>query len=124
MKRRFIVEIGMGIDQHGQNPTNAARKAVRDAITRNHLVGLAEVADLAHPSQMIVDVVVGVPYPEKVDKAAVLEILPYGSKSITVVEGGLIASGGRVLAELGDTSGDILIANAAVTVSVDVAGKD
>ena len=36
----------MGIDQHGQDPTNAARKAVEDAISRSCLCGLVEVARL------------------------------------------------------------------------------
>ncbi len=44
--KKFIVEMGMGIDQHGQDPTNAARKAVKDAISRSCLCGLVEVARL------------------------------------------------------------------------------
>ena len=30
--KKFIVEIGMGIGQHGQDPTNAAPRAVRVAL--------------------------------------------------------------------------------------------
>jgi adenylate kinase len=40
---RFIVEIGMGVDFHGQDVTKAAVKAAKDAISRSCLVGLNEV---------------------------------------------------------------------------------
>jgi uncharacterized protein (TIGR02058 family) len=30
--KRFIIEVGMGADQHGQDNTRAAEKAVQDAI--------------------------------------------------------------------------------------------
>jgi len=119
VRKRLLIEMGMGIDQHGQDPTNAARKAVKDAISRNYLTGLSEIAGLKHPSEMYVDVLIGVPFPHKVDPEAVLEALPYGHKTITVVEGGLLVQGGRVLPELGDASGEIIIANAAVTVSIE-----
>jgi len=33
--KRFVIEMGMGIDQHGQDPTVAAARAVRDAIAHN-----------------------------------------------------------------------------------------
>ncbi len=31
-RKRLIIEMGMGIDQHGQEPTVAAARAVRNAI--------------------------------------------------------------------------------------------
>ncbi len=117
-RRRFITEIGMGIDQHGQDVTHAARKAVLDAISRNYLVGLREVVPLASPNDMLVDVLVGVPFPELVDEDNVLSALPYGKKTITVVKGGLVADGGVPLPDKGDKNGEIFIAVAAVTVSV------
>jgi uncharacterized protein (TIGR02058 family) len=117
-KRRFITEIGMGVDQHGQDVTHAARKAVLDAISRNYLIGLREVAPLASPNEMLVDVLVGAPFPELVDENAVLSALPYGKKTIRIVKGGLVADGGLPLADKGDKNGEIMIALAAVTVSV------
>ncbi len=50
--KEFIVEMGMGIDQHGQDPTSAAPKAVKDAISRSCLCGLVEVARLDNVDQM------------------------------------------------------------------------
>jgi uncharacterized protein (TIGR02058 family) len=53
-RKRFIIEMGMGIDQHGQDPTVAAARAVRNAIAHNALLGIWEVAGLSHPNEMIV----------------------------------------------------------------------
>jgi uncharacterized protein (TIGR02058 family) len=54
--KRFIIEMGMGIDQHGQDPTVAASRAVRNAISNNALLGIWDVAGLSHPNEMIVQV--------------------------------------------------------------------
>lgn len=118
-RKKFIMEVGMGMDQHGQDPTNAARKAVKDAVSRSCLAGLLEIARLEDVNQMIVDVRVACPQPERVDPAAVLAALPFGRKELEVVEGGLIA---RAIyqPELGDTSDEAYVAVAAVTVWVDM----
>jgi uncharacterized protein (TIGR02058 family) len=42
-----------------------------------------------HVDSMQVEITIGVPHPERVDKAAVLAILPHGTGTVTVVEGGL-----------------------------------
>ena len=47
--KRFIIEMGMGVDQHGQEPTVAAARAVRNAIAHNALLGIMEVAGLKDP---------------------------------------------------------------------------
>jgi uncharacterized protein (TIGR02058 family) len=120
--RKFIVEMGMGIDQHGQDPTNAACKAVKDAISRSCLCGLVEVArldDVDQIDQMIVKVLIACPQPERVDKEQVLRAIPFGQKQIEVTEGGMIAPT-IYQPELGDTSDEAFIANAAVTVFVDM----
>src|SRR5512146_122083 len=98
--KRFIVEIGMGIDLHGQDATKAAQRAVRNAVEHNSLPGLREVGGITEPNQMIVDVLIAVPVaPEQVNTDAVLEMLPYGKKSIRVVSGGMLVSGGSVIKE-------------------------
>jgi uncharacterized protein (TIGR02058 family) len=117
--RKFIVEMGMGIDQHGQDPTNAARKAVRDAISRSCLCGLVDIARLHDIDQMIVDILVACPHPDRVDPQGVLQAVPFGEKRITVVEGGMIAPT-MYQPELGDTTDEAFVANAAVTVYVDM----
>lgn len=117
-RKRFIIEMGMGIDQHGQEPTIAAARAVRNAIAHNALPGIWEVAGLDNPDQMIVEVQVAVPYPEQVREADVLAVLPFGRKSLTVEAGGMVVQG-RAIAALDDKNDEMLIAVAAVTVWVE-----
>lgn len=115
--KRFIIEMGMGIDQHGQDPTVAAARAVRNAIAHNALPGIWEVAGLSHPDEMLVEVQVGVPYPEQVRQAEVLAVLPFGQKRLIVESGGMVVQG-RAIPELDDKNDEMLIAVAAVTVWV------
>ena len=122
MDNRFLVELGSGIDQHGHDNdcTNAAIKAVKNAISNNCLTGLSEICGLREPKDLLrmkVHVKIGVPYPERLDKKKVLKTIPFGKKSIEVVKGGLVAKG-IMIKELGDTSDQIIVSNAAVTVSI------
>ena len=111
-KKRMVLEIGMGTDIRGSDPTKAACRALRDALWHN---SLSIVAALGQPREaMIVDVHIGVPRPELVDKAQVLAVLPYGKGSVTVVEGGL-----EIRNDAGTDS--TLIANACAIVSLDTA---
>jgi uncharacterized protein (TIGR02058 family) len=122
VESRFINQIGAGIDQHGHNNdcTNAAIKAIKNAISNNCLCGLSEICNLREPkdlTRMMVHVKIGAPYPDTIDEKKVLKAIPFGEKSIEVVKGGLITEGIMIKA-LGDTSNQILVCNAAVTVSV------
>lgn len=116
-QKRLIIEMGMGVDQHGQDPTIAASRAVRNAIAHNALPGVWEVAGLDNPNQMIVEVKVAVPYPEQVREAEVLAVLPFGQKTLTVTDGGMIVAG-RAIPSLQDKNDEMLIAVAAVTVII------
>ncbi|WGV28777.1 Lin0512 family protein [Halotia branconii] len=117
-RKRLIIEMGMGIDQHGQEPTVAAARAVRNAIAHNALLGVWEVAGLSNPDEMIVEVKIAVPYPEQVREAEVLAVLPFGKKSLSVEFGGMVVQG-RAIASLNDKNDEMLIAIAAVTVLVE-----
>jgi len=107
---RCITEMGMGVDVHGKDATKAAKRAVSDAIRHSSLGFFRMLGKTAN--DMFVDVTIGVPNPEAVDTAAVAKELPYGTKTVTAVKGGL-----EIPAEQGTDS--ILIANAAVIVSFD-----
>ncbi|MEL7035214.1 MAG: Lin0512 family protein [Cyanobacteria bacterium J06592_8] len=121
-RKRLIIEMAMGIDQHGQDPTVAAARAVRNAIAHNALPGVWEVAGLSHPNEMIVEVQVAVPYPEQVRSDEVLAVLPFGQKSLKLEPGGMVVQG-RAIAELEDKNDEMLIAVAAVTVSVEISDQ-
>ena len=117
--KRFVLEMGMGIDQHGQDPTKAARRGARDAVSRSCLAGLLEIARLGDVDDMIVDLLIACPYPEQVDTQQVLQALPFGQKRVEVVEGGMVARG-ICQPELGDHTDEAYVANAAITVLVDM----
>ncbi|MEM6837738.1 MAG: Lin0512 family protein [Cyanobacteria bacterium P01_C01_bin.120] len=116
-QKRLVIEMGMGVDQHGQDPTVAAARAVRNAIAHNALPGVWEVAGLDHPDQMMVDVQVAVPFPELVRQGEVLAVLPFGQKTLTLENGGMVVTG-KAIAELHDKNDDMYVAIAAVTVSI------
>ena len=107
---RCITEMGMGVDVHGRDATKAARRAVSDAIRHSSLGFFRMVGKT--PDDMFVDVTIAVPDPAAVDTKAVAAELPYGTVTVTAVAGGLEipGEGGR---------DPILIANAAVIVSLD-----
>jgi uncharacterized protein (TIGR02058 family) len=118
-RKCFIIEMGMGIDQHGQEPTVAAARAVRNAIANNALLGIWEVAGLDNPNQMIIEVQIAVPYPEQVREEEVLAVLPFGQKTLKLETGGMVVQG-KAIPVLNDKNDEMLIAVAAVTVYVDI----
>ena len=86
-EQRFIIEMGMGNDQYGEDYTKAAARAIEDAI-RHSAIPMLEATDLSH-DQMRVQVTVGVAQPEAVDCDALVERLPRGRAEVRAVAGGL-----------------------------------
>ena len=110
MMKRVAVEIGMGTDIRGADYTKAAVRALRDALWHN---SLNVAAALGKPvDSMVVDVLIGVPKPEMVDKAEVLKVLPHGTGTVKVVQGGL-----EIPNDAG--TGSTVIASAAALVRLD-----
>ena len=110
-KQRMVLEIGMGTDIRGADPTKAACRALRDALWHSSLSIAAALGQT--PEAMIVDVHIGVPRPQMVDKTQVLAVLPYGKGTVTVVEGGLEIRNDA-------DSDSTLIANTCAIVSLDI----
>ena len=109
--KRMVLQIGMGTDIRGTDYTKAAVRALRDALWHNSL----SVADAAGQpvDAMRVEVKIGVPKPDLVDKDAVLAVLPHGTGTVDVVEGGL-----EIPNDAG--TGSTVIASAAAVVRLDV----
>jgi uncharacterized protein (TIGR02058 family) len=109
--KRMVLQIGMGTDIRGADYTKAAVRALRDALWHNSL-SIADAVGLPVDA-MQVDVTIGVPRPDRVDKEAVLAVLPHGSGTVRVVEGGL---------EIPNDAGTntTVMANAAVVVRLDI----
>ena len=111
-RTRLIVELGTGIDIHGQDYTLSATRAVDDAVHRSGLLYLADARKEGRtPTKLYIDVTIASPKPEAVDTEAVLQPLVFGEKSVKVVAGGM---------EVEDTAPDrIVISNAAILVTME-----
>jgi uncharacterized protein (TIGR02058 family) len=116
--KRFIVEIGSGIDLHGENATKAACRAVRDAVSRSCLCGLLEIVKLQKLDDVRVEILVASPKHQEVDLEQVMAEVPIGRKTARAVEGGMTAQG-LCVAQFASKCDQILVANAAITVYVD-----
>jgi uncharacterized protein (TIGR02058 family) len=85
--QRFIIEMGMGNDQYGQDYTKAAGRAIEDAI-RHSAIPMFGAIGVSH-DEMEVRVTIGVQEPDKVDCTALAAKLPRGRAIVKAVQGGL-----------------------------------
>jgi uncharacterized protein (TIGR02058 family) len=118
-KKRFVLEFGMGIDLHGEDATQAACRAVKDAVSRSCLCGLLEIHNIEDLSEPEVEILVACPNPESVDLELVKQEIPIGQKTARAVLGGL-ATDGLCVPQFGPDCSQVFMANAAVTVWLDV----
>ena len=110
-KTRVLVEFGMGTSLRRADYTEAALRAIRDALWHNS-INMAELFGFPKEA-MIIDVEIGVQQPEQVEIDKLTSIFPYGTPNITVTKGGLdIDKPGN--------AGRTVIANAALAVSFDM----
>jgi uncharacterized protein (TIGR02058 family) len=109
--KRMVLQLGMGTDIRGADYTKAAVRALRDALWHNSL-SVANALGL-DVDAMQIEVTIGVPRPDLVDREQVLAVLPHGSDTVRVVEGGL-----EIANDAG--TGKTVVANAAAVVRLDV----
>lgn len=87
MATRLLTEFGMGTSLRRRDYTQAARRALQDALWHNS-INLAEL--YGKPKEaMQITVEIGVQRPDAVDTEALRDIFPYGQLNFSVVEGGL-----------------------------------
>lgn len=83
----LLIEFGMGTSLRRGDYTQAAERAVRDALWHNS-INLAELFGF-DKSAMEITLRVAVQEPEKVDIEALRAVFPYGRVRVDVVKGGL-----------------------------------
>ncbi|MEM6463995.1 MAG: Lin0512 family protein [Pseudomonadota bacterium] len=113
MGKRLLTEFGMGTSLRRQDYTEAAVRALKDALWHNS-INLAELFGKSK-EDMHLTVEVGVQNPDAVDHSALADVFPYGHPHISVDKGGLDvprADGGK----------PTVIANAAISVSLEGVG--
>ena len=109
-KHRVLTEFGMGSSLRRQDYTEAARRAIKDALWHNS-INMAELFGFEKEA-MIIDVEIAVQHPDRVDTQALHDVFPYGQISITTTHGGL-----DIPRPIGNPT---VIANAAINVSFDM----
>lgn len=110
MLKPMVTQIGTGTDLQGEDYTKAARRALSNALRRNSLT-IAPALGLDR-EQMQVTIRIGVARPDRVDADAVAADLPYGRRSVEVVEGGMDIEK--------DDGTRFVLANCAVLVALEV----
>ncbi len=84
---RVLTEFGMGSSLRRQDYTEAARRAIKDALWHNS-INVAELFGFEKQA-MIVDVEIAVHQPDQVDISQLTDIFPYGRINVTTSHGGL-----------------------------------
>ncbi len=109
-KHRVLTEFGMGTSLRRQDYTQAAKRALQDALWHNS-INLAELFGLPK-SAMLIDVEIAVQQPDQVDAQTLAAVFPYGQPTIHVTHGGL---------DVPRPDGNpTVIANAAISVSFEM----
>ncbi|WP_439154108.1 Lin0512 family protein [Yoonia sp.] len=107
---RVLTEFGLGTSLRRQDYTQAARRALQDALWHNS-INMAELYGFPKEA-MLIDVQIGVQQPQQVDTNSLHDIFPYGQITISVVHGGL---------DIPRPQGNpTVIANVAINVSFDM----
>ena len=115
MWKRYLVELGTGIDLHGMDVMEAATRAVNDAVSHCCMCGLVDTLGLKNlKTDMRVSMKIAAPDPDGVDPEALKKLLITDNVDVEVVKGGMLQPGLHV-AEFG--RGDqIMVVNAGLTV--------
>lgn len=113
---RVLTEFGMGTSLRRGDYTQAAKRAVMDALWHNS-INMAELFGFPKDAMQI-KVEISVQNPDAVDVSALVDVFPYGQPVVVAAKGGL---------DVPRPDGDghpTIIANAAISVSFDMEKAD
>lgn len=109
--KRLLSEFGMGSSLRRQDYTEAAIRAVKDALWHNS-INLAELYG-KEKGDMLITVDLGAQDPDAIDADRVQAVFPYGQVSIVAHKGGLDIP-------RGDGGRPTVMVNAAISVALDL----
>src|SRR5215468_3164503 len=95
MRQVLFVELGMGVDLRGHDATKAAVRAVRDAIGRNTVPGVAALLEGGRKRMSVLVRLAAPADAGAIDRAAVIAALPPGAVTVEITPGGMLAPNGR-----------------------------
>ncbi len=110
-RRRYLIEIGTGVDMHGGDVTKAAQKAVKDAISHCCMAGIREIHN-AGPRDVALQIKICCPRPEELDLAQVRKPVDFYDDIELVPARGGASEKGLHVAEMG--AGDTLVVAVAI----------
>ncbi|AXI46109.1 hypothetical protein C1J03_08810 [Sulfitobacter sp. SK012] len=113
---KLLVEFGMGTSLRKGDYTQAAKRAVTDALWHNS-INLAELFGF-DKTDMQITLDVGVQQPDAVDPEVLRAVFPYGQVTVNVMRGGLDVPRPE------GTGNPTIMANAALSVSFDMERAD
>ena len=115
---RYIIEIGTGIDLHGQDMNKAAKKAIKDAVSHSCLCGLYEILHLQNADEHVkINITLACSRPYEICPYMLLDTVPVGHAEITAVKGGMPLSG-LYAPQFGDKDESIEVVIAALEVHI------
>jgi uncharacterized protein (TIGR02058 family) len=85
--KRYLTEMGMGVDVHGGDYTKAAKRAVYDAIRHSSINFFPHIEKSRDEMRIVLKI--GAQKPGQIDRQAVAQALPYGQVEVEVELGGL-----------------------------------
>lgn len=110
--QKLLVEFGMGTSLRRGDYTQAAKRAVQDALWHNS-INLAELFGF-EKEDMRVTLDVGVQKPDEVDAEVLRAVFPYGHVTVNIGQGGLD------VARPEGTGNPTIMANVALSVGFDM----
>lgn len=113
---RVLTEFGMGTSLRRGDYTQAAKRAVMDALWHNS-INMAELFGFPKEAMMIT-VEIGVQNPDAVEVSTLVDVFPYGQPTVVVTKGGLD------IARPNNDGHPTIIANAAISVAFDMEKSD
>src|SRR5699024_3589527 len=98
MENILFIEVGTGVDVHGQDVNVAASRAVKDAIHYNSMPGIRSMLPGGDINNMKVNIKLAIPQDlEQLDPEQIKELIPYGKVTVEVETDGMATTSGIFL---------------------------
>jgi len=93
---RYLIEWGCGATLSHEDPGLAAERAVVNAMAHVCPLNFEALDGVDMEKDLRIDILIGVPYPERVDRSKIADLIPYNcEKNIKIIYGGLVGKGVR-----------------------------
>ena len=114
---RYLIEWGCGATFTREDPELAAERAIINAMSHVCPLDYESLGEINVERDLMVDVLIGVPEPERVTTSKLASLIPYNcKKNIRVVRGGLIGKG--VIDKTTGRTVNVVVAVAFITIYV------